>query len=246
MMKKTIVTLVALAFVLFVPGASALSIEDAVPPDAKVGQAYFFQLHARQGSGTPPLKWVVPHSGVFPPGLSTVVSNDTRTLTILGVPTKEGIYNFFVQMIDSPGPWVCCTEKPFTIRVGPTITPPKPGEEPNLTDQQFPYTGPYYGPDYPRDKFIKNKGKGKGNTAQALKLVMHQLDLGFFPNPDKIYNRALVTAMVRFQMARGIIPTGNYGKESWRAVQQAHKPDGKLAAGQVARVLVNLEYDATH
>ena len=241
-MKKTIVAFVAaVAFVLFIGGAAALSIEDAVPPDGKVGQGYFFQLHARQGSGTPPLKWIVPHSGVFPPGLTAVVSSDTRTLTILGVPTQQGVYNFYVQMQDSPGPWICCTEKPFTIRVGPAVTPPKPGEDPNLTDEQFPYTGPYYGPDYPRDKFVKKHGKGKGNTAQALKLVMHQLDLGHFPNPDKIYNRALVTAMVKFQMARGIIPTGDYGKESWRAIQQAHKYNGQIAAGQVARVLVQLE-----
>lgn len=50
------------------------------------------------------MSWVVPHTGVFPPGLVTVTSKDTRTLTILGVPTTPGIYNFYVQLRDAPGP----------------------------------------------------------------------------------------------------------------------------------------------
>ena len=104
-MKKTIAIIAVIAsFLILVSGASALAIADAVFPSGEVGQGYFFQLHAREGSGTPPLSWVVPHTGVFPPGLITVVSNDTRTLTVLGVPTTPGTYNFYVQMRDSPGP----------------------------------------------------------------------------------------------------------------------------------------------
>ena len=104
-MRRLLLALsVTVAFLTIVSGASALSIEDATFPDAEVGQAYFFQLHVRQGSGSYPMSWIVPHSGVFPPGLVTVTSKDTRTLTVLGVPTTPGIYNFFVQLRDAPGP----------------------------------------------------------------------------------------------------------------------------------------------
>jgi len=214
-MKKLLIAFVAVVAFTLIPGASGLSIDDRlVPPNGIVGEAYYTQLKAREGSGTPPLSWVVPHSGVFPPGLTTVVSNDTRTLTILGVPTTVGTYNFFVQMRDYPGAPICCTERPYTIVIASKDAPAPPGQEPNLTDDQFPYTGPYYGPDYPRDLFEKNGGKGKGNTALALKLIMHQLDLGYFPNPDRYYNRALVESMKKFQRQHAIIPTGNYGKAS--------------------------------
>ena len=246
MIKKLLIALIAVVALISVPGASALRIDDRfVPPDGVQGQGYFFQLHVGEGSGSYPMTWVVPHSGVFPPGLTTITSKDTRTLTILGVPTTPVTYNFFVQLRDAPGPWVCCTEVPYTIVIAPPNAPPPPGQEANLTPDQFPYTGPYYGPDYPRDLFVKNKGKGKGNTAQALKLIMRQLDLGYFPNPDKIYNRALVESVRRFQMEHAIIPTGNYGKGTWTAIREAHKPNGTLAASQVARLLVNLEYQAS-
>jgi len=238
-MKKTIVAiLAAVAFSSFVSGASALSIADGVPPDGKVGVPYFYQFHMREDSGSYPLTWIVPHSGVFPPGLRTIVSSDTRTLTVLGVPTTAGIYNFFIQVRDAPGPWVCCTEVPYRIPIHPADVPPEDGgstpQEPDLTPSQFPYTGPYYGPDV-------DKKKHKGPTALALKLVMRNLGYGEFPNPDRYYNKALVAAMQKFQAIRGIQPTGNYGLGSWNAVRSAHLPDGKLAANQTARVLVQLE-----
>ena len=184
------------------------------------------------------MTWIVPHSGVFPPGLTTVTSSDTRTLTILGVPTTPGTYNFFVQLRDAPGPWICCTEVSYTIVIASPTAPAPPGEEPNLTNDQFPYTGPYYGPETQN-----GKPKRKGPTALALKLIMHQLDLdgGAFQNPDRYYNRPLQEAMKKFQTEHAILPTGNYGKASWQAIQQAHKPNGFLAAGQTARVLVQLE-----
>lgn len=57
MKKKTIAAIIAvIAFsAIVVQGAVALSIEDGLPPDGKVGQLYFYQLKAREGSGTPPL-----------------------------------------------------------------------------------------------------------------------------------------------------------------------------------------------
>ena len=234
-MKKTIVALAAaIAFSSFVSGASALSIADGTPPDGQVGVPYFYQFKIREDSGSYPMTWIVPHSGVFPPGLRTVVSSDTRTLTVLGVPTQAGVFNFYIQVRDAPGPWVCCTEVPYSIPIKPEQTPPQNPQEPNLTEAQFPYTGPYYGPDV-------DKKKHKGNTALALKLVMRNLGYGSFANPDRYYNRPLVEAMRQFQVARGILGTGNYGLGSWNAVRAAHLPDGRLAAGQTARVLVQLE-----
>lgn len=84
-MRKAIlafVAVIALSLV-FVPGASGLSIADGLPPDGKVGEPYFYQFRMRAGSGSYPLTWIVPHSGIFPPGLRTIVSSDTRTLTVL-------------------------------------------------------------------------------------------------------------------------------------------------------------------
>jgi hypothetical protein len=102
--KLTIVLVTLLASLTFVPGASSLSIADGEPPDGKVGEPYFYQFRMREGSGSYPMTWIVPHSGIFPPGLRTIVSSDTRTLTVLGTPTVAGIYNFYIQVRDAPGP----------------------------------------------------------------------------------------------------------------------------------------------
>lgn len=123
MSRALALAVVAIALVA-IPAASALDIADTVPPAGKVGQPYSWTLAAREGSGSPPLTWVIPHTGVFPPGLSTTVSTDTRSATVHGTPTQAGVFRFFVQLRDSPGPWVCCTEEEFTITIDPGAQPP--------------------------------------------------------------------------------------------------------------------------
>lgn len=120
--------------------AVALNIADTIPPRGKVGEPYTWTLTTEPGSGTTPLTWIVPHSGVFPPGLTASTSEDTRTLTISGRPSRAGIYRFFVQLRDAPGPWVCCTEEEFEITIDPADQPPPPPPPPPPPASAFPIT----------------------------------------------------------------------------------------------------------
>lgn len=104
--------------------ALALDIADTVPPRGKVGQPYTWTLTTSPGSGTTPLTWIVPHSGVFPPGLTTSTTEQGRFLHITGIPTLAGVYRFYIQLRDAPGPWVCCTEEEFEITIDPADPPP--------------------------------------------------------------------------------------------------------------------------
>lgn len=110
-----------------------------------------------------------------------------------------------------------------------------PTLEPALTEAQFPYTGPYYGP-------TTNRPKRKGPTAKALKMAMHQGGYGNFTSPDEHYNLALETAMRRFQNAVGISPaSGNYGLGTWNEIRKTRLPNGKIIVPDAARVLVQNE-----
>lgn len=128
--------------------------------------------------------------------MRAIPTNNTRTLQIIGNPTTPGTYTFYIQLKDKPGPWVCCTEKQYTIRIAEADKPappdPNPPVEADLTAEQFPYTGPYYGP-------TTNKPKRKGDTALALKLIMRELGYDTFEDPDRHYNRRLEEAMKKFQ-----------------------------------------------
>jgi hypothetical protein len=80
---------------------------------------------------------------------------------------------------------------------------------PPLTEAECPYTGPYYPTSV---KYRPHQGK----TVKALKIAMHRLKFGYFPNPSEIYGDYLKNAMYKFQVATAIpSPTGNYGKRSW-------------------------------
>ena len=107
-------------------------------------------------------------------------------------------------------------------------------KEPPLTGVQFPYTGPYYGP-------TTNKPKRKGNTAKALKIAMHRLGFGVFTNPDIFYNLNLEMAMRRYQAARGIAASGNYGKGTWEQIRKEILPNGQRALTPAAVALVQQE-----
>lgn len=131
-MRRSAILCAALvaALVVLVPGAGALSIRDAVPPAGTVGAPYALELCARDGSGSPPLEWAIPHSGILPPGLGVTVSGDTRCATIAGVPTQAGSFAFFVELRDKPGPWVCCTQERYVITIEAAPAPPPPPPPP--------------------------------------------------------------------------------------------------------------------
>ena len=97
------------------PSAMALDISDTPPPTGKVGVSYFFQFDMAPGSGSPGMTFKIA-SGSLPPGLRLNYEGE-RWARVLGTPTKAGTYRFFLQAIDIPGPWVCCTEEEYTITI---------------------------------------------------------------------------------------------------------------------------------
>jgi hypothetical protein len=102
------------AAVVLVPAASALDIADGDPPAGSVGAAYSYTFRLSPGSGSPGVTWNI-SSGALPPGLS--LHGNDRTATVSGTPTQAGSYRFYLQAVDAPGPWVCCTEVQYTINI---------------------------------------------------------------------------------------------------------------------------------
>lgn len=90
-----------------------------------------------------------------------------------------------------------------------------------LTEKQFPYTGPAYGPS-------SLKGPTKGKTEKALKRA--QIRLGNFVGDlaalDEHYNAKLEDAMRDWQRGVGLDATGQYGRGSWLAMRSALVPSG--------------------
>lgn len=92
-----------------------------------------------------------------------------------------------------------------------------------LTETQFPYTGPYYGPG---DK----RGLDKGPTAEALKRAMARLGYMPWTQFDDIYNQNLQSAMADWQInAKVGTATGQYGKASWTKIRSQKIPNGPHA-----------------
>jgi Putative Ig domain len=114
------------ATALFVPSASALAIKEDPPPSGTVGVPYSFRFEMEEGSGSPGMTFRI-SSGSLPPGLSLSYEGQ-RWADVRGTPTQAGSYSFYLQAIDIPGPWVCCSERPFTIEIasGKPPAPPKP------------------------------------------------------------------------------------------------------------------------
>ena len=108
--------LAALAGALALAGAAfALDIADGDPPSGTVGAAYSYTFKLSPGSGSPGVTWSI-SSGALPPGLS--LHGNDRTATVSGTPTQAGSFSFYLQARDAPGPWVCCTEVQYTIKIG--------------------------------------------------------------------------------------------------------------------------------
>jgi hypothetical protein len=55
-------------------------------------------------------------SGSLPPGLSLSYEGQ-RWARVVGTPTQAGTYKFYLQAIDLPGPYVCCTEEQYSITI---------------------------------------------------------------------------------------------------------------------------------
>src|SRR6187401_483478 len=107
--------LAACAAALALAGAGlALDIADGDPPSGTVGVAYSYTFMLSPGSGSPGVTWNI-SSGALPPGLS--LHGNDRTATVSGTPTQTGAYRFYLQAVDAPGPWVCCTESLYTINI---------------------------------------------------------------------------------------------------------------------------------
>jgi hypothetical protein len=117
-MRPRVLTVAVLAGVvaaLSVAGVGlALDIADGDPPTGYVGVPYSFTFELSQGSGSPGVTWNI-SSGALPPGLS--LHGNDRTATVSGTPTQAGAYRFYLQAVDAPGPWVCCTESLYTINI---------------------------------------------------------------------------------------------------------------------------------
>ena len=112
------------AAVALVPAASALDIADGEPPAGTVGVAYSFTWKMSEGSGSYPMTWSI-ESGSLPPGLTLSTSNDTRSATASGTPTKAGSYSFYVVVKDKPGSGgPPSTEQKYTIVINPGSAPP--------------------------------------------------------------------------------------------------------------------------
>ena len=83
-----------LALLAFSPFAYAqLSISPASLPAASLGENYYQELHAADGSA--PYRWRV--SGQLPPGITF----DTPSATLAGIPTAAGDYRFTITIADS-------------------------------------------------------------------------------------------------------------------------------------------------
>lgn len=129
-MKRLIQFAAILVALSVVPSALSIDIADTTPPRGKVGEAYSWTLTTSPGSGSEPLTWVVPHSGVFPPGLVVSTSQNGRFLHITGTPTQAGVYRFYIQLRDAPQFSPCCTEEEFVIVVDAADPPPPPPPPP--------------------------------------------------------------------------------------------------------------------
>jgi hypothetical protein len=121
------------AAVVLVPAASALDIADGEPSAGTVGVAYSYTFKLSPGSGSPGVTWNI-SSGSLPPGLS--LQGNDRTATVSGTPTQAGSYRFYLQAVDAPGPWVCCTEVLYTIVINPGSAAPSPTM--TITTASFP------------------------------------------------------------------------------------------------------------
>jgi hypothetical protein len=115
--------LAVLAAFAIVPSASALDIADGEPPNGTVGVAYSYTWKMSEGSGSYPMTWSI-ESGSLPPGLTLNVSNDTRSATASGTPTKSGSFSFYVVVKDKPGAGGApSTEVKYTINISPGTAP---------------------------------------------------------------------------------------------------------------------------
>ena len=122
----TLAALFALAAVVS-PAASALDIADGEPPPGAVGASYSYRFDLSPGSGSPGATWRI-DSGMLPPGLA--LSSHDRYAILSGTPTTAGTFAFYVQVIDAPGPWVCCTEEPYSITITGASQQPSPPSPP--------------------------------------------------------------------------------------------------------------------
>lgn len=92
-----------------------------------------------------------------------------------------------------------------------------------LTEQQFPYTGPYGLADGPL--------KSKGPTAEALKRFFGRVGLLDWGDYDQHYNKVLWELVAQLKINQGIRPKnlpkdGSYGKEVWEHIRTRKVPDG--------------------
>jgi hypothetical protein len=96
-----------------------------------------------------------------------------------------------------------------------------------LTEEQLPYTGPFYGP-------TDGRQPRRGSTVKALKRALGRMGHGTFTSPDDRYNLKLEAAMHQWQKKVGISPaSGQYGKGSYNAMRGAFAPDGTHAMDAV-------------
>ncbi len=106
-----------------------------------------------------------------------------------------------------------------------------------LTEQQFPWTGPYG---------LAGSGlKSKGPTCEALKRAMSRLGFMGWNDFDQHYNAVLAAALEEWDPGKS-----GYGKGRWEKLRSARVPAGEPHAGeyaldQYARTLVQNEAGRT-
>jgi hypothetical protein len=105
-----------------------------------------------------------------------------------------------------------------------------------LTEEQCPYTGPYY---MAGGKYKRIRGK----TAKALKIAMTRLGVKTFRNPTTYYGVELGKAMGKWKITVDIAPNPNYGVASWNALRGAITEDGEYGFNQEALQLIQEDYE---
>lgn len=121
--------------------------------------------------------------------------------------------------------------KPTSLRV-PCSIPVLPP----LTEEQCPYTGPYY---MAGGKYKRFRGK----TVKALKIAMTRLGIKTFNDPTTYYGVELGKAMGKYKISVDIPSNPHYGIPTWNALRGSVTEKGEYAFNQEALQLIKEDYN---
>src|SRR5579863_2396267 len=91
--------LLFLSLIVSLPSFANVSITTKTLPNGTVGAAYTATINA--GNGCTPYRWTI--TGSLPAGIQYVAQNSGRSLTLSGMPTTAGTYNFSATVTGCQG-----------------------------------------------------------------------------------------------------------------------------------------------